>query len=105
MGSEQAENIGFDCYCDTIMVTTGPGSTHVSFLVQPPHPAVQPGAEAHVVGTMRMSTENAKVFVTVMLRQIKEMERTNNCEVSLPLTTLNRLGVAPEDWQTIWGQH
>ena len=93
-----------DTYSDQFMVTTTSWGANLSFLMNTPHPEATKPVPAERVATIRMSNAQLKVMAMVIVRQIKKMEAETGGKANVDSRVLNRLGIAPEDWDSFWSQ-
>ena len=106
-GTLLEENISmadpFDEYIDSFVMATGPWGASLTFRRSPsisggPGSAVQPKD----VGVIRTSLEHLKAMAYILRRQILEHEERNGVNIQVPITALNAMNIAPEDWDKFW---
>ena len=103
MTSESRRREAFDEYADAFTVTITPFGANLSFSVREAHPASSRVPEMTNLGTVRMSVEHLKTMIMVIRRQVNTVERESGVRAEVPLSVLNQLRIAPEDWQAFWG--
>jgi hypothetical protein len=94
-----------DVYSDQFQVLIGPWGCALNFSLSaavPPTPGKVP--EAKQVATIRMSTEHLKAMAFMIRRQIMEVEKQTGIKAEIPMQVLNSLGIALEDWNSLWNQ-
>ncbi len=70
----------------------------MTFSLQPPHPDPAHRMLPEPLCTIRMSLEHTKLVAMMLRRHLKEYERLNKLEISLPPEVYTSLGLAREDW-------
>ncbi len=95
----------FDEYIDSFLMSMGPFGAALSFRRSPsvsggPGSSVQPVD----IGVIRTSLEHLKAMAFILKRQIIEHEQRNGVNIQVPITALNAMNIAPEDWDAFWQQ-
>ena len=103
MADQPTESDSFDVYADQFTVTITPFGANLSFGVREPHPSAGRAPQARQLGTIRTSVEHLKTMVTVLRRQIMNVEEQTGVRADVPRDILNQLQISPEDWDTFWG--
>lgn len=93
----------FDEYVDQFTMGGGPYGVVLNLKKSSPKP-LAPGSspQAEDIGTIRMSLEHFKMMAFIMKRQVDDIERQLGVEIPLPVSLMNALKIAPEDWQAFW---
>ena len=93
----------FDEYIDSFLMSIGPFGAALSFRRSPsvsggPGSATQPDE----VGVIRTSLEHLKAMAFILKQQVMEHEQRHGINIQVPITVLNALNIAPEDWDAFW---
>ena len=86
-------------YADAFQVTTSPFGVNMTFSLRDPHPSpgkLDPGIE---IARVRMSPEHAKIVAMMLIRQIRDYERSSGIKIAIPSQVYTQLGIAEEDWE------
>lgn len=92
----------FDAYSDQFTITLTPFGANLSFSVREAHPSPTVPPQIKKIGTIRMSTEHLKSMVFIMRRQVLQVEAESGVKAEIPISTMNQMGIAPEDWDNLW---
>ncbi len=52
----------------------------------------------------RMTPVHVKMMVFTLFRLIREQEKTQNCMVPIPESTLKDMNIEPSEWAAFWGE-
>ena len=93
----------FDEYSDAFLTTIGAWGVALTFRRSPAisAPAGTP-VQQDDVGVIRMSLEHMKAMSYILRNQILEYEQRNGVNIQIPMTALNAMNIAPEDWEKFW---
>lgn len=87
-----------EIYSDVFRFSVTPYGVAVTFGTNEAHPNPGKPGPARDEVTVRMSLEQAKVMTMLFRRNLKQYERDNGLEISLPYQLYTGLGIAREDW-------
>ena len=94
----------FDEYADQFLIGIGAYGASLIFQRTSAAPTAQgEPSETISIGTIRMSLEHLKSMVFILKRQVDDLESSQGIDVRLPQRTLNEMQIAPEDWDSFWG--
>ena len=93
----------FDEYVDQFMISMGPYGVAIILRRTDPTPPTAGAQPQHRdVGVIRMSLEHLKSMAYLLKGQITQMEEHLGATIPVAPSTLNQMGIAPEDWDAFW---
>jgi len=102
MAANSNDDRQFDVFADQFTITITPFGANLSFQVREPHPPPGRAPRVQDLGTVRMSVEHLKTMVMIIRRQVLKVEEDSGVQAEVPISILNQLGIAPEDWNLFW---
>jgi len=87
-----------DIYVDRVRTTLSTFGAALSFGISEPHPENREESKIDELVTVRMSLQHLKIMLILMKKQLKEFEKANEFEVTLPKSVMDKLGLEEEQW-------